>query len=153
MAVCGVFSPALIKIDLEAEEKDEVFEELIDLFCQKRDFSLREKVLKAIREREAQMSTGIQKGIAIPHGQTNAVDQTYGILGISKRGIEYDALDGEPVHLIFMILSPQEDSERYIRVLKQLSQFLLNPQFCNDILVQRDAQSIYKIIEKYEDSL
>ncbi|MDR2150848.1 MAG: PTS sugar transporter subunit IIA [Spirochaetaceae bacterium] len=153
MALCDVFSPALIKIDLESEEKDEVFEELIDLFCQTRPFSVREKVLKALREREAQMSTGIQKGIAIPHGRTNAVDHTYGILGISQRGIEYDALDGELVHLIFMILSPQEDSERYIRVLSQLSQFLMNPQVCNDIFIQRDAQSIYKIIEKYEENL
>lgn len=153
MALCDVFSPALIKVDLESEEKDEAFEELIDLFCQTGHSSVREKVLKAIREREAQMSTGIQKGIAIPHGKTNAVDQTYGILGISKKGIDYDALDGEPVHLIFMIITPQEDSERYIYVLKQLAQFLINPQFSEDILAQKDANSIYKIIENYEDSL
>jgi PTS system fructose-specific IIC component/PTS system nitrogen regulatory IIA component len=153
MCLCDVFSPDLIKIALESEEKEEVFEELVDLLCQALDSTVREEVLRAVKIREAQMSTGIQKGIAIPHGKTNAIEQTCGVLGISQRGVDYDALDGEPVHLIFMIVAPQSDSEKHLQVLRQLAQLLNNPQFYQDVMAQKDAQSVYQTIKGYEDSL
>jgi PTS system fructose-specific IIC component/PTS system nitrogen regulatory IIA component len=99
------------------------------------------------------MSTGIHKGIAIPHGKTNALDNVYGVLGISKKGIDYDALDGEPVYLLFMILAPQKDSEKHLRLLKRLAELLDNPQFFTELLAQNDAQGAYGIIRKYEDVL
>jgi PTS system fructose-specific IIC component/PTS system nitrogen regulatory IIA component len=99
------------------------------------------------------MSTGIQMGIAIPHGKTNAVDKVYGMLGISKKGVDYEALDGTPVYLLFMILAPQKDSEQHLRVLQRLAELLANPQFYTDLAAQRDAQSACGIIKKYEDVL
>jgi len=148
-----VFRPEFIKIDLEAEDKDEVFEELADFYCQASGTSIREELLTALRTREAKMSTGILKGIAIPHGSTYAVDKVCGVLGVSHTGIDYDALDGNPVYLLFMLLAPQQDAEMHLRVLKRMAELLENPEFTIDLKSQRDAQGAYRVICKYEDML
>ena len=151
MFLYEAFPPELIKIGLEAEDKDEVFEELVDQFCQAKKLNVREDVLDALKERESKMSTGIQKGIALPHGKTNAIEKVYGILGISKKGIDYDALDGQPVYLLFMLVAPPSDSEKHLRLLKRLSELLFNPQFYTELLAQNDPRNANGIIKKYED--
>jgi PTS system fructose-specific IIC component/PTS system nitrogen regulatory IIA component len=148
-----VFRPELIKVDLEAEDKDEAFEELVDHFCQAEKSNAREDILEALREREAKMSTGIHKGIGIPHAKTNAVENVYGVLGISRKGIDYDALDGEPVYLIFMVLIPQKDTEKHLRILKRMAELLENPQFYIELMAQKDSQGVYNTMKKYEDVL
>ncbi|QQO11223.1 PTS sugar transporter subunit IIA [Breznakiella homolactica] len=153
MLLHEVYRPEFIKVGLEADDKDEAFEEMIDLFCQATRCNARDEILAAVQDREAKMSTGIKKGIAIPHGKTNAVDNVYGILGISKKGVDYDALDGEPVYLLFMMLAPAKDTEKHLRLLKRLAELLDNPQFYTDMLAQNDAQSAYGVIKKYEDIL
>ncbi|MCL2138191.1 MAG: PTS sugar transporter subunit IIA [Treponema sp.] len=153
MFLQDVFLPECIKVDLEAEDKDEAFEELVDYICQSGKMNLRKDFLKALWEREAEMSTGIQKGIAIPHGKTAAINSVYGVVGISRKGIDYDALDGEPVYLLFMIMAPKNDSEQYLRILKNLAELLENPRFYIDLQSQKNAQDAYKIITKYENEL
>ena len=146
-----VFPPKVIKIGLESDDKDEVFEELVDQFCQAERSGARDEILEALWERETKMSTGIHKGIAIPHGKTNAIDDVRGVLGISKKGIDYDALDGQPVYLLFMLLAPQKDSEKHLRLLKRLAGLLDNPQFYTELVAQLDPQAAHGIIKKYED--
>jgi PTS system fructose-specific IIC component/PTS system nitrogen regulatory IIA component len=153
MFLYDIFSPEFIKVGLEADDKEEAFEELVNHFCQSAKSNAREEILNAVRERESKMSTGIQKGIAIPHGKTNAVDKVFGVLGISKKGIDYDALDGQPVYLVFMMLAPQPDTEKHLRLLKRVAELLDNPSFYTDLVAQNDAQGAYGVIKKYEDIL
>ncbi|MDR0526054.1 MAG: PTS sugar transporter subunit IIA [Spirochaetaceae bacterium] len=153
MFLYEIFPPELIKVDLQAVNKDEVFEEMVDRFCQALKSDAREELLEALKEREAKMSTGIHKGIAVPHGKSPALDKMYGILGISKQGIDYDALDGQPVYILFMILAPPKDSEKHLRVLKRLAQLLDNTEFFTDLMAQRDAQGVAGVLKKYEDIL
>ena len=151
MFLYETFPPELIKVGLEAEDKDEVFEELVDHFCRVKKNNDREEFLDALRTRELKMSTGIKKGIAIPHGKTGVLEGVHGVLGISKKGIDYDALDGQPVYLVFMLLAPPEDSENHLRLLKRIAELLDNPRFFTDLVAQNDSQSASKIIKKYED--
>jgi len=153
MILQDVLLPEFIKIDMEAEDKDEAFEELVDHYCQADNCDAYDDILQAIIAREAKMSTGIHKGIAVPHGKTTAVDSMRGVLGISRKGIQYDSLDGEPVYLLFMIISPMEDSERHLRLLKHLAELMEIPQFQMELQSQRDPQSAYRIIRKYEELL
>jgi PTS system fructose-specific IIC component/PTS system nitrogen regulatory IIA component len=146
-----VFPAEYIKVALEAEDKEEAFEEMVDHFCQVSGSRAREEILEALKEREAKMSTGIHKGIAIPHGKINAVEDVYGILGISRKGIDYDALDGQPVYLLFMVLVPEKDTEKHLRILKRLAELLENPQFYIDLQMQKDSQGAWSVIRKYED--
>jgi len=151
MFLYETFPPQLIKVALEAEDKDEVFEELVDLFCQTEKSGAREDILEALWERESKMSTGVKKGVAIPHAKTSAVGKTCGILGISKKGVDYDAIDGQPVYLIFMLFAPPAESEMYMSLVKRLEELLDNHRFYKDILAQEDPRDVNDIIRKYED--
>jgi PTS system fructose-specific IIC component/PTS system nitrogen regulatory IIA component len=153
MFLQDVFHPEFIKVNLEAEDKDEVFEELADYFCRAGKENVREEIMEALRIREQKMSTGIQKGIAIPHGSTDAVETVSGVLGISRKGVDYEALDGEPFYLLFMLIAPHKDTETHLRILKRLAELLENPQFYTDLQSQKDPQGAYKVICKYEDIL
>jgi PTS system fructose-specific IIC component/PTS system nitrogen regulatory IIA component len=153
MILQDVLLPEFIKVDMEAEDKDEAFEELVAYYCQADDNDAYDDILEAIIEREAKMSTGIHKGIAVPHGKTTAVTSMRGVLGISRKGIQYDSLDGEPVYLLFMIISPMEDSEQHLRLLKHLAELMEIPQFQTELQSQKDPQSAYRVIRKYEELL
>jgi PTS system fructose-specific IIC component/PTS system nitrogen regulatory IIA component len=153
MLLHETFPVDLIKVDLEAEDKDEAFEELVARFCQVTGSPARDVLLAAVRDREAKMSTGIKKGIAIPHGKTDAVDRIYGVLGISRKGVDYDALDGEPVYLLFLMLAPPNESEKHLRLLKRLAELLDNPAFYSDLAAAKDSAAAHALIRKYEDVL
>jgi PTS system fructose-specific IIC component/PTS system nitrogen regulatory IIA component len=153
MLLGEIFEPEFIKIGMEAEDKDEAFNELADVFCEASHLKIREEILDAIKGRERKMSTGIQKGIAVPHGRISSVNKVQGVLGISRQGINYDALDGEPVYLLFMILTPQTESELHLRVLKRLAEMLQNPQFFTELSTQNDPAAASNIIKKYENIL
>jgi len=153
MFLYDLFPPEFIKVDLEAEDKEEAFEELVDHYCQVAHVNTGEEILNALREREAKMSTGIQKGIAIPHGKTSLVDSLSGVVGISRKGVDYDSLDGEPVYMLFMLITPLKDSEVHLRMLKRLAELLENPQFYIDLQSQKDSAGAHKVIRKYEEIL
>ena len=151
MLLYDVFPPELIIIGLESENKDELFEELADKFCQIKKTQGREEILKALWERENKMSTGVQKGIAIPHGKSPTLESIYGILGISKKGIDYDSLDGQPVYIVFTLLAPVTEAEVHLRLLKRLAELLYNHEFYTDLLRQKEPKGASQIIKKYED--
>ena len=153
MVLQDVLLPEFIKVDMEAEDKDEAFEELVAWYCQADKSDAHDAILEAIQAREAKMSTGIHKGIAVPHGKTGAVKTMRGALGISRKGVQYDSLDGEPVYLLFLIISPLEDSEKYLRLLKHLAELMEIPEFQIELQTQRDPQNAFKIIRKYEEML
>ena len=93
MILGQVFSLESIKVDLQSDNKDEVFEELVEKLLEVCPGLDRNKVLDALIEREQKMSTGIFPGIAVPHARTDMVDRVHGVIGISKKGIDYDSLD------------------------------------------------------------
>jgi PTS system fructose-specific IIC component/PTS system nitrogen regulatory IIA component len=151
MLLKDVLLPEFIKVDMSAEDKDTAFEELVNYYCKADKSKFHDEILSAIIARESKMSTGIHKGVAVPHGKTKVVKKIRGVLGISKKGIQYDALDGEPVNLLFMIISPMEDSENHLRLLKHLSELMEIPQFQIDLKIQKDPRNVYNIICNYED--
>jgi PTS system fructose-specific IIC component/PTS system nitrogen regulatory IIA component len=153
MFLKDIYQPKFIKINMEAEDKEEAFEELVNHFCGAAGIKDRQSILKAIWEREAKMSTGIKTGIAIPHGKINVADRICGALGISRKGIDYDALDGNPVHLVFLILTPEKDSETHLRLLKRLSALLDNSWFYTELAMSPSAKGAYETVKKYEDIL
>jgi PTS system fructose-specific IIC component/PTS system nitrogen regulatory IIA component len=154
MLLQHVFAPGSIKIGLESEDKDELFEELVDLLAKEggRDFP-RASVLAAIVEREEKMSTGIKKGIALPHGKAEGLSGLSGALGISRRGIRYASLDGEPVYLVFMLVSSPKDSEFHLAALKRLAILLDDPEFYTDLIAADSPARANSILRNYESRL
>lgn len=153
MILGEVFKPNTIVVQLESSEKEEAFEELIEQLVSADPSLDRAKLLNAIMEREALMSTGIKPGIAVPHGKTDSVKGCIGAIGISKNGVEYDALDGNPVHIIFMLLSATTDSEYHLRVLSRLAQIIDTPAVYSELMEQTAADQVYSLLCKYDTEL
>lgn len=152
MLIRDVFPADRIRIGLESESKDELFEELVDVYvAAKRDFSDRAAILASIQEREALMSTGIKKGIAVPHGKTTAVSGVQGVLGVSRKGIDYDSLDGQPVYLVFLLLSSPDISDNHLRVLKKLAVLLENPAFEAELAQATNPEGAFQVLKRYEE--
>lgn len=148
-----LFVPQRIKCKVEAEDKAEVFEELVDFLVVQYQLDMREEILEAIRRREEKMSTGIKKGIAIPHAKTAFTRGVIGVLGISVPGIDYESLDGEPVHMLFLLVSSEEDAGNHLAVLKKIALIVENPDFYRECLAAGDPEKVHRIIRKYEEIL
>jgi len=154
MLLQNVFAPDCVKIGLESEDKDEVFEELVEVLARQGGEGFpRAAVLQAVKDREEKMSTGIKRGIALPHGKAAGLEGIRGVLGISKRGIDYAALDGEPVFLVFLLVSSQADSELHLAALKRLAILLDDPEFYADLLKADSPVRANAIIRNYETRL
>jgi PTS system nitrogen regulatory IIA component len=156
MILRKAFNPATIKIGLEGEDKGEVLEELTDLlsknYLQGQPFP-REAVLEALWTREKKMSTGIYKGVAVPHATVEGIDTLHGVLGISKKGIDYDSLDGSPVYLVFLLVSPPGEAERHLNALKKIALLIQDPLLLENLLKSPTPEKAYSLIREFEESL
>jgi len=153
MLLKDIFLTDRINVDLESEDKDEVFEELVECLVTSYGIDGRDEILESIREREEKMSTGIKTGIALPHGKTDIVKGIHGVIGISKSGIDYDSLDGKPVHLLLLLVSSQEDAEQHLRTLKKIAQILEMPDFYSEIIKAAKPEIAYRVLKKFEEIL
>ncbi|HEY9594208.1 MAG TPA: PTS sugar transporter subunit IIA [Spirochaetia bacterium] len=148
-----LFIPARIKCHLEAEDKGEAFEELVDLLVTHYGLDCRDEILEAINLREAKMSTGIKKGIAIPHAKTSFTSGVIGVLGISDNGIDYESLDGEPVHMLFLLVSSEDEAGTHLAVLKKIAVLVENPNFYRDACAAGTPDAVHRVMKTYEEML
>jgi PTS system fructose-specific IIC component/PTS system nitrogen regulatory IIA component len=153
MLLQDIFTVSRIKFGLEAEDKDEVFEELVDVLVRACPTENRNGILAAITEREAKMSTGIKTGIALPHGKVAGLSGICGAMGVSENGIDYDALDGEPVHLVILLVSGTEHAEMHLKILKKIAMLLENPSFFADVKSSGSAEKAFSVLKEYENSM
>ncbi len=150
MKIAELLTENLVKVDLESFEKEEVFEELIDLLVREKRITDRDAARQAIIERENKQSTGIGRGVAIPHGKSVAITQLTGALGISKDGLEYDSLDGEPVHLVFLLLAEDDNPGPHVEALAQISSLFRIPGFIERLIAAGTPRELYDIIAAEE---
>ena len=131
----GYFSPDLFVAKLKYKTKDKCLEQLTALFVESKYIRNGEIVLEMLHQREKLGSTGIGKGIAIPHGRTTAAMDVRIAFGKSESGIEFDARDKKPVHLVFLVLAPPQDPEnKYLPVLGKLVEFVHTVKNRNKLL-------------------
>ena len=110
-----------ISLDLQGATKEDILAEMVELLTASGHIRDREAVLKAILEREKRMSTGMQNGIAIPHGKTDSVDCLVAALGIKRGGVDFGALDGQPSNIFVMTVSPDSRTGPHIQFLAEIS--------------------------------
>ncbi len=150
MKLTNLIEPDLIKLELENSDKPKVLEELIGLMFDSSRIKDRDEFVKAVMDREAICSTGIGKGIAIPHSRNSSITEVTVALGRSKPGIDFEALDNEPVHLVFLLAAPMNAGNVYLKALARLSRLLRMPEFRKAILDAESKEAIIKIIEERE---
>ncbi|MCK4798248.1 MAG: PTS sugar transporter subunit IIA [Spirochaetes bacterium] len=153
MLISEIFKPESVKINLESEDKEELFEELVNFLVEVEHFDNREEILNCIWQREHKMTTGIAPNIAIPHTHIKNLKKTVGVLGMSKQGIEYDSLDGKPVHLVMLLLGDEKNPNQHLNILKNIATLLNNPDFYTQIMKSKSPSELTEVIIEFEDLL
>lgn len=151
MKITDFLSLKGIKIDLEATDKESALKELVDILADIKDIGDKKSILRALIERENLGSTGIGQGIAIPHGKTDKVDGLVSVLGISRKGLNFEALDGEPVYILFLLVAPKDTAGPHLKALAQISRLLRDTFFCELLRRCKTPKDVFDLISKEEN--
>lgn len=135
-----------INLNLKGQTKQEIIDEMVEILYQGGKLNDKEEYKKAILAREAQSSTGLEEGIAIPHAKTSAVKIPSIAFGLSKNGVDYESLDGEPSKLFFMIAAPANASDTHIEILSKLTTMLLDDEIREKLLEVKTEQEVIDIL-------
>jgi len=139
-----------IKLDLNSKRKKDAVKEMVNLLYQAGKIKEPQRIEQKIIEREKMGTTGIGGGIAIPHIMTKEVSQTIMAFGRRKEGLNFDAIDGESVHLIFLLIGPKGEESTHLKLLCKLSRFLHNTRFKNALMEAEGEEEILDIFKQQE---
>ena len=150
MTLLEILSPEAIVVNLQGETKEEIIAELSKLVAKNCQIANSDDIFQAVIEREKIMSTGIGDGIAIPHGKSDSVDKLVAALGTKRRGVDFEALDGEPAYVFFLLVSPTNISGPHIKALARISRYLKNEEFKKRLIAAHTSDDIISIIRTEE---
>lgn len=139
-----------INLDLKSKEKTQILKELYEGFSVSEEIIDKKRCYDDIIEREKMGSTGIGKGVAIPHAKTSGVKDIILTIGISKNGVNYDSIDDKNVNLIFMFLSPVQMSQEYLVILARLSRLIKDDMFREQLINANTKEEIFEILDSKE---
>lgn len=152
----NMLSENCINLDLKGTNKSQIIDELVEILSAAGKLNDKDEYKKEILKRESQSSTGLEEGIAIPHAKTSAVKVPSIAFGLSKAGVDYDSLDGEPSKLFFMIAAPANASDTHIEVLSKLTTTLLDDGVRERLLNAASPKEVIEILstdmEKEEEA-
>ncbi len=134
-----------IFLDLAAEDKNSLISEMIDRLQTSGLLKDREGALQAVLERENKMSTGMNNGVAIPHGKTDSVDKLIVAVGLQRSGIEFSCADGKPAQIFIMTISPASRSGPHIQFLAEVSKILRDDASRQKLLSARSIQDVIQV--------
>jgi len=152
MKVTDILKKEFIISDLKGKQKEEVINELIDLFNNDKRVNDIEKVRNAVLEREKIMSTGVGKGFAIPHGKTDPINEIIAAFGKTGSPIEYQALDNKPVNLVFLLVGKDNLVSTHIKLLSRISRMMNKDDFREDLLKASSSEEILDLFRKEEEN-
>ena len=143
-----------IKAELKASQKEDVIRELVANLVASGQLGPdnEESIVQAILKREELGSTGIGRGIAVPHTKHPSVDQPIGTVGVSVGGVDFQSLDGEQVQLFFMLISPPDQPNDHLRALENISKQLQDETFCRFLKQAKTAEDIQQILEEADNN-
>jgi len=148
MALMDLITKELIRVPMTATNKQEAIMELVDLADSAGRFTSRDDVLSAVQQREALGSTGLEKGIAIPHAKTEAVKEITLVMGISPNGLDFQALDGNPSKIFFCILAPPDQAGIHIEALSEIAQITKSGAFLRLLGAAEDADEVLELFQE-----
>ena len=151
MDLADILSKDQILPDLQAGNRFEAIDELIAnlVVTGKIKPEHRAAVTAVVRKREDQMSTGIGFGIGIPHASTDLIQEVVGALGRSKKGVNFDALDNQPVHLVMLFMVPQGQFQKHLHTLADIAKLMHKAEFRQALEQSPDAEGMLKAIKDF----
>lgn len=152
MKLSKFLRPELIKVGLEAKDKWDAITQLIDLAKQAGEIppEHRDKILETVFERERSMSTGMEKGIAIPHASLALIDHVVGAIGIARTGIPFESLDGQPASLIILLVIPKDKFQQHVRTLAGIARLFNHDEMTRALRQAKNPDEAMEIITEEE---
>ena len=149
MKILEYLTPERVKLHLTGETKEEIIKEMAQLFVKSEVLNSEdlEEFVKEINEREKLTPTGMQDGIAIPHARTPLVKELSLALGISREGVDFESMDGEPSKLIFMIAAPEETKKEHLDLLAEISKLSYEEELIEKIEKLNSVEEIFEILK------
>ena len=143
-----------VKSDLAADSKEGAIRELVQtlLDAGRIDEDQYESIVKAILKREELGSTGIGRGVAVPHTKHPSVGRLVGAVGVSQGGVDFNSLDGEKVNLLFLLISPPDRPGDHLRALENVSRQLRNDQFCKFLKGAQSASDVLQLLDEADNN-
>lgn len=151
MDLADILTKDQIVTDLKATNRWEAIDELVDVLVATGKIrpEHRDAVVAVVRKRENSMSTGIGFGIGIPHASTDVIQEVVGALGRSRRGVDFEALDNQPVKLVMLFLVPQGQFQKHLHTLANIAKLLHKAEFRKALEEAPDAETMMDIIRQH----
>ena len=153
MRLTDILKPQNIKIPLQASVKTDAIRELVDLLTTNGEVADSKKVLDSVLDREATRTTGIGNGLAIPHGKCNGTDHLVMAIGRPATPIDFQAIDGRPVTIIWLLTSPPDKTAPHIHALARISRLMTMEKFRQALNQAKTNQEMFDIIAQQENLL
>ena len=150
MLLSELLSPDRVKVPLAGRTKDELLRELVELAAPGGGVEVADAILAAVRERERELSTGIGSGVAIPHAKTRHVEQLTMAAGVAPSPVDFDALDGQPVQLFFLLVGPDSAAGAHIKALARISRLLRRETLRASLRSAPTAEAFLRVVRESE---
>ena len=150
MTLTQILQANCAKVPVESRDKEAVITELVDLLDASGALMDRNVALDAVLTRERIQSTGTGAGIAIPHGKCTAVKEVVMAIGIAREPIEFESVDGQPVKILFLLVSPADQTGPHIQALAAISKLMINEQFRHKLEQADCADDVYRLLSTPE---
>lgn len=146
-------SKKAITVNIKTTDKDGAIKELVDLLINAGDAEKknRTKLIELLKSREGLGSTAIGQGVGIPHAKSDCVNKLSAAFGVSKKGVDFDSLDGELVYIFFLLLAPQDSAGPHLKALARISRLLKDKYFRESLKSAPDEKAILQIIQQEDE--
>ncbi len=154
MKFADFVSTKAINSDLQSSGKQSVIEELVDALVEAGEIGAEERadIVGAIMKREELGSTGIGRGVAVPHTKHPSVERLVGTVGVSSEGVDFSSLDGEKVQLLFLLVSPPDRPGDHLRALENISRQLRDDTFCRFLKQSKTSEDIQQLLDEADNN-
>lgn len=153
MQISEILTPNTIRAGLEGEDKRTVINAMIDLLRDHPSVEDLDEVRRVVLEREELMSTGVGKGLALPHGKTTAVTGNVAVLALTRQSVDFEAIDDQPVRLIFLLVGTPEAKSQHVKILSRISRLMNRDTVRDRMLAARSNDDLYRAVVDGEASL
>lgn len=146
MKIAEFLSPRAVAAELSGKSKAEILKELSETLVLAHPELSAPRIVEVLQEREKLGSTGIGEGVAIPHGKLGGLPQLMASFGVTRQGVDFEAIDGKPTHLFFALVAPENSAGIHLKALARISRLFKNSKFRQDILEAKSGEEIYRLI-------
>lgn len=150
MKILDVLDTEAVLVDLKSKDKKGVLEELVEPIVRAAGLN-HDELVRILMERERLGSTGIGGGIGIPHGKVRSLDSLRLGFGLSRKGVDFESMDGRPTHIFFLLITPEYSTGLHLKLLARISRILKNDPFKERLLKAVDREEIIQIIQEEDE--